>query len=61
MTADLMTVKETAEYLRRTESALRWLIYTEVAPPHAKLGGRIYFRRSDVDAWVDRQFAKETA
>ena len=59
-TADLMTLPETAAYLNMTEKALRWLRYTEQGPRAAKIGGRVVFRRSDVDAWIEKAF-EETA
>lgn len=53
---ELLTVAEAAEQLRRTESQLRWLIHTGQAPKHGKIGGRIYFRQSDIDAFVAEAF-----
>lgn len=62
---DLMTVKEAADYLGRTEASLRWQIQANGdIPPHAKIGSRICFRRSLIDKWLDDKFAaaaKETA
>ena len=57
-TADLMTLPETATYLNMTEKALRWLRFSEQAPKAAKIGGRVMWRRRDVDAWLDQQFEK---
>lgn len=59
-TADLMTLPEAAAYLNMTEKALRWQRYTEQGPRAAKIGGRVVFRRSDVDAWIEKAF-EETA
>ena len=56
-TADLMTLPETGTYLNMTEKALRWLRYTEQGPRAAKIGGRVMYRRRDVDAWIEDQFA----
>lgn len=52
----LLTLQETAEALRKNESQLRWMIQKKTAPPHAKLGGRIYFDARLVAQWVDEQF-----
>lgn len=52
----LMTLEETAERLRKTVPALRWQIHAGQAPKHAKIGGRIMFRESDVDAFIDAAF-----
>ncbi|GAB4095605.1 hypothetical protein GCM10028787_10800 [Brachybacterium horti] len=57
-TADLLTLPETATYLHMSEKSLRWLRYTGAAPRAAKLGGRLMFRRSEVDAWINEQFEK---
>lgn len=63
--SDLMKVREAAEYMGMTESALRWQIQMKGdIPPHAKIGSRICFRRSLIDKWLDAKFdaaAKETA
>lgn len=63
--SDLLKVREAAEYMGTTESALRWQIQAKGdIPPHAKIGGRIAFRRSLIDKWLDEKFAaamKETA
>ena len=58
---DLMFVSEVAEYLRRSENTIRWMIYEGKAPRHAKVAGRIVFRKTDVDTWLDEQFEKELA
>lgn len=55
--SDLMTLPQTAGYLNMSEKSLRWLRYTGEAPHAAKIGGRVMFRRSQVDAWIDQKFA----
>jgi len=55
-TADLMTLPEAAADLNLTEKALRWLRYTEQGPRAAKIGGRVMFRRREIDAWLDQKF-----
>jgi|GEM_PF-1698591 len=52
----LMTLSETAEALRKSDSQLRWMIAQNAAPPHAKVGGRITFDADEVAAWLDEQF-----
>lgn len=56
-TADLMTLAETATYLNMSEKSLRWMRHTGTAPRAGKIGSRVVFRRSDVDAWIEEQFA----
>jgi excisionase family DNA binding protein len=54
----LMTVKETAAYLRVSKSFLdKARLYGE-GPPFTRLGRKILYRHSAVEAWlVKRQFA----
>ena len=56
MTNRLLTLDETAERLRKTPSQLRWMRQTGNAPKSAKIGGRIVFRESDVDAFIAAAF-----
>ena len=55
-TADLLTLPEAAAYLNMTEKALRWQRYIGEAPRAAKIGGRVMFRRRDIDSWLDQKF-----
>ena len=55
-TADLLTLPEAAAYLNMTEKALRWQRYIGEAPRAAKIGGRVMFRRRDIDAFLDAKF-----
>ena len=55
--SDLMTVKEAAQYLGKSEGALRWQIQAKGdVPPHARIAGRIAFRKSLIDRWLDEKF-----
>lgn len=62
MTADiavaisLLTVKETAELLRKSDAQLRWMIHTGTAPKSALIGGRRMFRLSDIEAYIEEAF-----
>ena len=55
-TAELLTLPEAAAYLNMTEKALRWQRYIGEAPRAAKIGGRVMFRRRDIDSWLDQKF-----
>jgi predicted DNA-binding transcriptional regulator AlpA len=55
----LLTLKETAERLRKSEDSLRWMMTNKTAPQSAKIGGRWMFREADVDAFIERQFEQE--
>lgn len=54
----LLTVKETAEQLRKSEAQLRWMIHQGTAPKSALIGGRRMFRQSDVDKYIEDAFAE---
>ena len=53
----LLTVRETAERLRKSEKGLRWMIHQGIAPKSGKVGGRRMFRESDVEAFIAAAFA----
>jgi len=55
--AVLLTLEETAEKLRKTPSALRYMVHKGTAPNSALVGGRRMFREADVAAFIDAQFA----
>lgn len=54
----LLYVEEVAEMLRKSPSALRYMIHTGDAPKSARIGGRRMFKESEVRAWIEEQFAK---
>jgi len=55
----LLTLKETAELLRKSPAALSWMIHRGTAPKSALLGGRRMFRRTDVEAYIEAAFAAD--
>lgn len=54
----LLTVKEAASLLRRSEKQLRWMIHQGTAPKSALIAGRRMFRQSDVEKYVEDAFAE---
>ena len=56
---DMLTIEEAAEMLRSTKGTLRRWRYERSGPPSAKIGNRVMYRRSDLIAWLDEQFARE--
>jgi predicted DNA-binding transcriptional regulator AlpA len=56
---NLMTLDEVATYLRKSPSQLRWMRHNGTGPRSAKIGGRVMYRKTDVDAWLDEQFAND--
>jgi excisionase family DNA binding protein len=49
---ELMTVHEVAEYLRKPVS---WVYDNKRDIPHYKLKQALRFRRSEIDAWLNKQ------
>lgn len=54
----LLYLKEVAERLRRSESQLRFMVKAGTAPKSARIGGRIVFRESDVERFIEDAFAE---
>ncbi|MDH5151817.1 helix-turn-helix transcriptional regulator [Kocuria palustris] len=55
----LIYVEEVAQILRRTPSAVRFMVHAGTAPPSAKIGGRRMWKESEVYAWLDEQFEQQ--
>lgn len=53
----LLFIEETSEMTRLSENTLRFMRHQGRGPKSAKLGRRIVYRESDVQAWIDEQFA----
>lgn len=53
---ELLFADEVAEQLRKSLASFRYMLHRGDGPRSAKIGGRLMFRRSDVDAWLDAQF-----
>ncbi|HKS94585.1 MAG TPA: helix-turn-helix domain-containing protein [Terriglobia bacterium] len=50
--AELLTIEEAAELIRRPVATLRWWRATGQGPRSGKLGRRVVYKREDVEAWV---------
>jgi len=48
-----MTTAEVACYTRLSEETLRYFRQRDEGPRFAKLGRRVFYRRQDVDAWIE--------
>lgn len=57
----LLTIDELATELKRPVATLRWWRHNGDGPLSAIIGGRITYRRSDVQKWLDEQFAQADA
>ncbi|MDJ1115400.1 helix-turn-helix transcriptional regulator [Microbacterium dauci] len=56
MTDKLLLVDEVATRLRRSKNQLYWMIQQGTAPKHAKIAGRLTFRESDVEKFIEDAF-----
>lgn len=54
MSADILTIRDVAEYLRVTEKTVYGLAQKRKIPGF-KVGGQWRFRREDLDDWIKRQ------
>ncbi len=52
MLADIMTIREVAEYLKLTEKTA-YRLAAEGKIPGFKVGGSWRFRRSEIEKWID--------
>lgn len=53
MDSDLLTVPETASFLRLRPSTIRaWILRRQI--PYLKLGGRVCLRRTDLEALLEQ-------
>lgn len=53
MTPELMTMQEVAEATRTNIETLRYWRKTETGPKSFRMGRRVLYRTSDVNAWID--------
>lgn len=59
MAHELMTVPEVSQMLRIPVATLRdWRHRNKPGPQSFKLCGRVVYKRSDVERWVETQYAK---
>lgn len=55
--SELMTLREMCNALGITEATAYYWRQTRKGPKGARIGKNLRYRRSDVDQWVDEQFA----
>ncbi|MFJ4799172.1 helix-turn-helix transcriptional regulator [Kitasatospora purpeofusca] len=56
----LLTLEEAAAYIGRSTKGLRGLRERRSGPPGFRAGGRVMYRRTALDAWLDAQEAKDS-
>lgn len=59
MTETIINVKQAAKVLGLSEDTLRWMRHVGKGPKSFKIGRRIAYRESDINAYVNEQIAKE--
>lgn len=55
----LMTLAEVAEMTRLSENTIRWLRHNQAFPEAGKLGRRLFWRREQIESWINAQFDKD--
>ena len=58
---ELMPIAEAAAYLKRPVRTLYDWRHRNVGPRSARMRGRVVYRRSDLDKWLDAQFEATAA
>lgn len=53
---ELLLLPEVAAMTRLSEDTIRWLRHKGTGPRSGRLGRRVVYRRSDVQAWIDAGF-----
>ncbi len=56
----LLTVPEIAERTHLSVDTIRWYRHTGAGPRTFRLGRRVFAKESDVDAWIEAQYAADT-
>lgn len=59
MNGDLLDIEAAAELTGKSVPTMRWYRATGQGPRSGKLGRRVVYRRSDVEAWIEEAFAEE--
>jgi len=55
--SDLLGIQQLAETLGTSVNTVRYWRTIGYGPRSARIGRRVVYRRMDVDAWIDAQFA----
>jgi len=54
--SNLLTIEQAAEYLgisKHTLNSYRW-IYEKDGPTYIKMGGKIAYKTTDLEAWIEK-------
>lgn len=58
---ELLTLQQVAERYNIAENSLRYWRAQGTGPKSARIGRRVMYRATDVEAWVEEQFADGVA
>jgi hypothetical protein len=56
---DLITTEELAAQVHVSPNTVRYWRYIGTGPRGFKAGKRVFYRQSDIEAWLEQQYAKE--
>jgi hypothetical protein len=56
MSSELLTLEQFAEMVNTPINTIRFWRQTGYGPKSARIGKRVFYRRNDVNAWIDAQF-----
>jgi hypothetical protein len=57
----LLTLDETATYLRTPVATLRYWRHLGIGPQGFRIGRRVMFRREDVEGWLSERLEAESS
>lgn len=59
--SDLLATAAAAPYIKHAESTMnRWRVEGS-GPPFIKLGRKVFYRKADLDAWLERHVVSSTS
>lgn len=61
MTANILTTKEAASYVRLSTPTLERFRLTGAGPRYCKLGRSVRYRRADLDSWLANRLLHSTS
>lgn len=59
--SQLLTLEEAAVLLRKSPAQMRWMRHNGSGPKSAKIGGRVMYRREDIEKYIADAFAADSA
>lgn len=56
MADKLLFIRDVADRLGRSEAQVRWMLHQGTAPKPAKIAGRLVWKESQIEAFIDAAF-----